>query len=328
MSTLAQFAAELKSWHSDIDPLATLPLVKRAYKDIRDSREWSFLNQTGSWFAPSIITSGTVHVTQFSTSVVADATASPLWLAVALPAPPALPLTLRQFRVTGGPIYNIIAYDGTSTITLDRPFAEQSATAASYMIYQPYVPSPAVDFKRSLSMVDPINMYRFRYRNLFRTQKEVDRVDPNRQNYSTPIWMAAHDYVLMPGDTQQRPRFEAWPGPVQQIGYIWEYMTKGDAVLPTDVLPGQIPDQVIMARARHYGHELVANQPNVDVNTKAYHLSALTRVDAEYRDLLNTAQLRDNEIFDSRVVSEDCGPTFSGPLDSNWLQSHELFLID
>jgi hypothetical protein len=328
LATLASFAAELKSWFSQIDPLATLPLVQRAYSDIRNSREWSFLKQTGSWFAPSIITGGTVHVTQFSATVVGDATASPLWLAVALPAPPALPLTLRQFRVVGGPIYNIIAYDGVSTITLDRPYAEQSGAASSYMIYQPYVPVPSVDFKRSLSMVDPINMYRFRYRNLFRTQKEVDRVDPNRQNFSIPIWMAAHDYVLMPGDTQQRPRFEAWPGPVQQIGYVWEYMSKGDAVTPTQVLPGQIPDQLIMARARHYGHELVANQPDVDVKTKAYHLNALTRVDAEYRDLLNRAQLDDNSIFDSRVSNEETGPTYSGPLDSNYLQGHEIFLID
>jgi hypothetical protein len=115
---------------------------------------------------------------------------------------------------------------------------------------------------------------------------------------------------------------------VQQIGYIWEYMTKGDAVLPTDVLPGQIPDQVIMARARHYGHELVANQPNVDVKTKAYHLSALTRVDAEYRDLLNRAQLDDNSLFDSRVISEDNGPTLSGPLDANYLQDHVVYQID
>ena len=135
MGSLAQFASELKSWFSSLDPLACPTLVARAWQDIRKAREWSFLKQTGCVFAPSIITTGTVRVTQFSTQIVADATAAPFWNAVAITQAPAYPLTLRQFRVTGGPIYNIIGWDGTNTATLDRPYAETSASGGSYMIY-------------------------------------------------------------------------------------------------------------------------------------------------------------------------------------------------
>lgn len=334
MSTLAQLSAELVAWFPGIDPLAARPLVSRAYKDIRDSREWSFLKQTGCWFAPSPIESGTVTTTQFSTTVVADATAASDLNAVALPLPPQQPLTLRQFRVNGGPIYNIVgwAYDspstGLGTLTLDRPYAEPGAAGATYMVYQPYVPAPSVDFKRWLSWVDPINNYRFRYRNLFWTQKEVDRRDPNRQSWSIPIALAAHDFILYPGDSQYRPRFEAWPHPVQAIGYVIEYMTRGDTVSVSDVLPAQIPDQLIIARSRHYGHQMVANQPNSDVKQKAFQLSTMRLADAEYVDLLQKAKLQDNSIFDSRVVQEESGPQLSGPLDSDYLQSHVIYQLE
>ena len=314
--------------------MATLPLVQRAWQDVRNSRDWSFLKGVGVYFTPSPITSGTAQVTQFSTTIVADATATPLWQAIALPAPPASPITLRQFRTVGGPIYSIVGYDGVSTATLDRPFAEQSAAASSYMIYQPYAPVPTLDFKRYLSWTDTVNNYRFRYRNLYRTTKELDRRDPNRQNYSNPIMLAMHDYVTVPGDTQSRPRHELWPGPVQQIGYILEYFTRGDFVnglplSPTVQFPTQVPDALVMARARHYGHELVANQPDTDIKNKAFHLNALTRVDAEYRDLLTRACLSDNSISDSLVITEESsGPVWSGPLDSDYIMSHDLFVIE
>lgn len=328
MGSLAQFASELKVWMPQIDPLACPTLVARAWQDIRKAREWSFLKQTGCVFAPSIITTGTVRVTQFSTQIVADATAAPFWNAVAITQAPAYPLTLRQFRVTGGPIYNIIAWDGTNTATLDRPYAETSASGGSYMIYQPYFPAPSVDFSRWLSFVDPINTYKFRYRNLYWTQKEVDRRDPGRFNYSIPIALAAHDYVTIPGDSQARPRYEAWPHPVQQIGYVCEWMIEGDSVGQSGNIPRQIPDQVVMARARHYAHQVVAQQPNVDVKTKMFHLQQAKVSDAEYHDLLNRAELDDNCLFDARLVQEDSGYTLSGPLDANYMQSHVLYFVD
>jgi len=333
MSTLQQFAAETKVWFPQIDPLACNTLVQRAYQDIRKSREWSFLKKEGVFFTPSPITTGTVAVTFLQNTVVFDATAAPLLNAVATTTPPEMPLTLRQFRVTGGPLYNVVGWvfnspsTGLGTATLDRAYTEESAAGGSYMIYQPYIPALSIDFRRWLSALDPINAYRIRYRNLFRTQKELDRVDPQRTAYEFPICIATHDYVTLPGDTQARPRYELWPHPVQQLGYVCEYQTNGDSVTLTSLLPQQITDQTIMARARHYAHELCANQPNVDVKVKAYHMNQRKAVDAEYFDLLNHDKLLDNSIFDASVIQEDSGPTLSGPYDANFLQSHELFLI-
>lgn len=328
MATVLTFAAELKSWLPSIDPLACPTLVARGLKDIFDKREWSFNKITGCWLAPSIVTTGTCTTAQFSNQVVGDSTASPAWLAIALPLPPAQPITVRQFRVTGGPIYNIIGYDGASTLTLDRPYAELGFAGSSYMIYQPYVPALSIDHKRWLSWVDPINNYRFRYNNLFWTQKEVDKRDPNRQSWSIPIAIAAHDYIVYPGDTQQRPRYEAWPHPVQQIGYIVEYMIRGYSFINSQLIPSQIPDQLVMARARYYGHNLVANQPDTDIKTKAYHMQMMRSTEAEYNDLLQRAKVQDNSIFDDMVVTEETGPMLSGPLDADYLMSHVLYIID
>ena len=163
MGSLAQFASELKVWMPQIDPLACPTLVARAWQDIRKAREWSFLKQTGCVFAPSIITTGTVRVTQFSTQIVADATAAPFWNAVAITQAPAYPLTLRQFRVTGGPVYNIIGWDGTNTATLDRPYAETSASGGSYMIYMPYGPLPQLIFPVGFQSLIQLNTYGFKY---------------------------------------------------------------------------------------------------------------------------------------------------------------------
>jgi hypothetical protein len=327
MSTLAQFASELKAWFSNIDPLATQTLVQRAYRDIRLARDWSFNRLSGVWFAPSPISSGTCTTAFLSKSVVFDATAAPLLNAQAITQPPVQPLVMRQFRVTGGPIYNIVGWNGVNTATLDRPYTEQGAAGTSFYVYQPYVQAPSVDFKRWLSWTDPLNDYRFRYRNLYRTKTELDRKDPQRTSYSIPIWIATHDYVTVPGDTQARPRFEAWPHPVQQIGYVNEWMVNGDSVTLTSLLPSQVSDQTIVARSRHYAHELVANQPNTDAKTKAYHMNMQKRADAEYFDLLNRDKLNDNSIFDATIMEENSGPVLNGPLSADFIQSHELFYI-
>ncbi len=327
MSTLAQLAAELKSWLSQIDPLATLPLAQRAYKDIRDSRDWSFNKANGAWVAMNQVATGTVTATQFSTTVTCDSVALPYWEALAFPTPPQYPMQFLQFRIIGNPIYDIANYNGTNQITLNRPMAEQGGAGLSYMIYQPYMPAPSIDFKRWMSIVDPISGYRFRYENMYRTQKELDKRDPQRTSFGWPTWVVGKDYVTLPGDTQQRPRFELGLGqPIQQIGYILEWMTNGDiASTPTAVIPSQISDQTIMARARYYGHDLVANQPNVDVKVKAFHMQKMRVVEAQYNDLLRNDMMRDNAIFDSLVCDEQAGPSLSGPIDSDYLQDHVLY---
>src|SRR5271169_6135804 len=126
-------------------PLAQT-LVNRAWKNIRDMRLWSWLVSLDDIEAPTIITNGTVTVTQNSNQVLMDATAKSALLAVALSNPPLASPTLgqgRQIRIgvtgSGGPIYNIIAVDSTTGyLTLDRNYADSSGSGQPYFVYKCY----------------------------------------------------------------------------------------------------------------------------------------------------------------------------------------------
>ena len=325
MSTIQTLAAELKSWFPSIEPLALPPLARRAYRDIRNKRKWSFLMVQGQFFVPNQITAGSVTTTQFSPLVVGDATAAAAWIAIALPAVPQPTITQRQFRLTGGPIYNIIAFDGVNTITLDRPFTEASVSLLSYMVYLPYVPAPVADFVKFLSIADPLNDYRFLRRNLFRTTEEINRRDPNRTAFSEPICSASHDYTTLPGGVRV-PRFEWWPHPIQEINYNVAYQIRGE-LLDTDPIPSQISDATIIARARFYGYSFQITQPNVPRDQISGIVQAQRTVSAEYADLLQQDVREDDNIFCQTVFESEGEPSLSGPVDADYLQSHDLFWV-
>lgn len=279
----------------------------------------------GQMYVPNQITAGTVTTTQFSTSVVFDATAAAALNAVALAAPPQPVLVQRQFRLTGGPIYNIIAWDGVNTATLDRPFAESSVSGLSYMVYLPYVPTPRADFQKFLSIADPINDYRFRRRNLYKTTGEIDRRDPNRQAFSIPIWAASHDYTTLPSGVVV-PRYEFWPHGVQAINYNVAYQVRG-VYADTDTIPSQISDATLIARARYYCYSFQVTQPNVPKEMIGALVQAARTVTAEYADLLQKDKREDDNIFEQNVFECEDDPQLSGPIDSDYAQSHDYFWV-
>jgi hypothetical protein len=309
-----------------MDAVACLPFVRQSYADIRKARKWSFLKRNGVLYAPAAITSGTVAVTQFSSAVVADFTAAPLLNAAMTVSAPAQSLLFRQFRALGGPIYNITNWNnGTRTVTLDRPYAEPTVAAASYMVYQPYQIAPATDFDGWFSVYDPLNDYRFRKRNLYRSQAEIDRRDPYRQSFDWPLWLAFVDFI---GTGATSPRYEMWPGPQSQNSYMVEYHVRGDAVLDGDTLPAQISDQLIMAGARMYGLQFLATQENINPVRLSAITSQQTQCAGMFGKLLQEAKRDDNEISETLVDETENEAVLSGPLDANYLLQHDVFWID
>ena len=118
--------------------------LQNAWSDIRNMTGWSFQLFSGGFGTPGLTNAGTVTVTYGSDQVTGDAAASAAWLAASIPNSL---LTQQQFRVNVGTIYNIIAFDGVSTLTLDRPYYDKSAgSGQNYSIYQPYIVAPYEDF--------------------------------------------------------------------------------------------------------------------------------------------------------------------------------------
>src|SRR5271166_5605357 len=134
--------SELMGTVPRLDPLLAQNFVNRAWRDIKDSRSWSWLIQEGTLIAPQLVNAGTCSVIQFNAVVTLDATAQAALNNLNTPV-----ITQRQFRVAGGPIYNISSIPGNppATLTLDRPYMESTQVGQPYSIYRCYYPPAKLD---------------------------------------------------------------------------------------------------------------------------------------------------------------------------------------
>lgn len=313
MATLNDYSNELLGYIPKLSILLSAKLVNRAWRDIRDSRRWSFLLADGVLQAIGQITAGSVTATQFTNQIVLDADAAAAVVsAITINNPP---ITTCQFRMASGPIYSIVNYDGPSTtITLDRAFQEPGGAGLQYLIYRCYYAPPTSDFLRWVSIFDPINNYRIRRNNLSCTKAEIDRADPQRGAFSTPIKMASYK------NPSTGPLWEMWPHPISQISYICLYERRGVDMAPGDSLPDAIPEDLLMDRARYHAYQWALTQPNPDqIDFKTLLLEAKQG----YAEQLKIAQRQDEETFLQNFSDDEMGaPNF--PIDSNYLQSHDF----
>jgi hypothetical protein len=233
-------------------------------------------------------------------------------------------LSTRQFRVGGGPIYNITAFDAVNTLTLDRVYAEQSTAAGQYQIYQCYYPAPVSDFLRWMDVMDPINQYRFRRRNLYRTKEEVDRIDPGRGSQTEPIWMAAYKY-----DATGTPMFEMWPHPIQALGYQVVYQRRGVDLTATQQLPAAIPEAMLLERAKSYASLWAMTNQGTHPELAAVRWDTLMAVQNKaYMDMLAKAKTNDEEAYPQNLSKDEDSSILSGPIDAAFMQSHDLYMLD
>lgn len=308
--TFGDHTNELIGMVDGLPPFYAQRCVNRAWRQIRGAHLWSFLRGDAAISVPPLVADGRASVTQYSATVVGDATAAAAWVATGL----AIPITTRQFRVLGGSIYNVIAYDGANTITLDRRIEETTNATAEYQIYKCYYEAPA-DFLRWESVVDPVNAYPFRRENLRRTRRELDNVDPQRQSFSNPMWFVA--YKISPAN---RTLYELWPHPLQQLGYLGTYETKGYLDYTDDQeLPPQIPEELLATGAKLMGMEWAAMQPKFAAGQWPFLIAAAK---ADYKDLIKEAWRNDTESFVQNFMPDEPSGR-PAIIDSNWLQSHE-----
>ena len=253
---LADMTNELQGSVPGIDAAYAKTLLNEAWGDVRRLGGWSFqFGQTG-FTVPGMLSTGTVTLTFGSASVVGDANASAAWLTASQYGSL---ITQRQFRSGGtsgaGTMYDIVAFDGVSTLTLDRPFSDPltsltaPVTGQLYSIYQPYIVAPVQDFRRWLSVYDIANSGWLFVRG---DRRKIGMEDPQRQIFANP------DRLLALGtDTRQNSstagwqRYELWPGPQNQYLYQAWFLREGsDLVNLTDTLPFGIPESMVKARAR------------------------------------------------------------------------------
>lgn len=234
--------------------------IQNAWSDIRDMSGWSFQLFSGGFGTPGLTNAGTVTVTYGSATVVGDATASAAWQSASIPNSL---LTQQQFRVNVGTIYNIIAFDGNSTLTLDRPYYDKSAgSGQGYAIYQCYFAVPYADFLTWESVVDINNAIDLMANGAKKFRDFADQFDPQRQIFSNPGSLIAYGTDQRGAGTANASAtlgyrmYELYPQPQAQYAYAtWGTRRGADLVNLTDTLPYPITEHVVKALARVKAYE-------------------------------------------------------------------------
>lgn len=169
-----------------VDPLLVQSWVRDTWREIAESRTWSWLRRKTTMLVPAPYSTGTVTLTPDSTTVpLTGGTVSEAWIG-------------RQFRrTTSDPIYDITSVNvGAGTFEI-RPAWNSSAavvTAQAYRVFTAYLTPPDSDFFAFISVVNPNRRRRLR---LHVNQQTIDYHDPNRTSTSSsPACLSGLDWTV------------------------------------------------------------------------------------------------------------------------------------
>lgn len=287
--------AELRGSVPKLPFVYSKTLINRAWSVVRESNLWSFNLFENSWITPPLVTAGTVTATQGFNTITFDATAIAALLAAQVAQPYSL-ITARQFRISVGGIYSIIAYNFTTGVaTLDRIFGDPGGSGLTYQIYQLYYPVPYADHRAYISVRNP---QMFLDLNLTTTRAEIDQMDPQRTFYQFPSRVVPYLRDTRPGSaTLGFPLFELWGQPVNPFTYQCYGVRKGlDLVNPSDTLPQPLGEELILPLARKYAYEWAeANKDMVPRETGPDFRFLLAEADSEYKRELKNYRRQDKE---------------------------------
>jgi len=152
-----------------IGPGLAQDLVKTAFAQLVDRRDWSWLRKASSFYPAALYNTGTVTVTADSTTVTGAGTTFTAAMAG------------RQIRVgaTGGsnyPTYTILKYISATEIELDRPWSGPTQAALAYELFTCYFSVPT-DLHHFYAIVNSAANYRV-WHNV--SQSELAVADPQR----------------------------------------------------------------------------------------------------------------------------------------------------
>ena len=310
-------------------PGMEMPLAETTIQDalnyIYDSLLWSFQFKENGWFTPGLqfgVTSGgqsagTITATRFTDTVVGDATAAAAW--VAYQTAGTLPLlTQYQIRSPYYSLYNIIAFDGVNTFTLDRPWMEPDGAGLAYMVYQAYFPVPVQDFKRFLEIRDTRNAAPIDYWS--RSRRDLSVIDPQRTVFNQPAYCVPYEQDARTGSpTLGFMMYELWGHPLSQLPYTFSYLRRGPQLtLPTDTIPYPLTESLVLWRAKEVAYQWKEAQKgdNVARGSGANWLLLSESAGKEYLRELKIISSRDRdmcEVYYNRYIRDAAMGYFGQP---------------
>lgn len=339
MPTLLDLSANLTGEIPELPRLFAQQYINKAMLEIRRDYLWSWNIGEGILVVPDMVTTGSVTVTQFSPAIQFDASA----IAALAPLAAAIPKVIdRQFRVPGGPIYNILSYDFVAgSAILDRIYMESTAAGQNYSIYKCYYDPPSTDgitptndFTRYLSILNNIQGYTIAGRRLTQSRETLNRRDPLRGALGWPFYAFAYKpkpnivpgtlNLTVGGPGAGQMQYELWPHPVFSVAFLCQYVRAHVNLVPNDSIPNPCPETLIMYRAMEFAYrwalQNVGRYPSLKGTDWRFLLSEIQK---KYALELVTAKRNDKEIMLTilRPGSADLA-NFMGPIDGAWSQSH------
>lgn len=270
MSTIGSFE-NLKSRLNgslDILPPSLMPnLINDALSDIYKANDWGFLKKVDFMRTPALINQGTVSVTKYLNTVILDATASAIVLALTVNE---IPLTERQFRTNSSAItgrsflYSITDFDianpAAIVLTIDPYYLDNTNAAANFQILKTYYNPPyisATDERIDFKGWDYFINLRFQRKlNVDTTLEELNNFDPSRYYVDEPRHIVPH-----PANANGFPLFEMYPAPRFERVYRVQYRRKGlPLVEDEDNIGNILSEELVLSRSKYRLYEFaIAN---------------------------------------------------------------------
>lgn len=286
------------------------------------------------WTADASINSGTAVLTSTSGAFGPELVGKMIRVPGAGPSGSALDTTVSSFssgdlvlaHSASTTVTDVDAYWGM-TLTLDRPYLEESLTGATVQILRAYYKPENTTFRRLSHIIDPI--YGYWWGGLIQHVSQLNRQDPRRTSQGQPYQLYFNHY----DPTDGLPVYEMWPAPtIDRAFSYWYWRSCPTFVNYTDALPPIIPQELLMMGARMLAYEWAATQ-DPDPRSRQSYSFALSNVRSRYSTegqpgrplgLLEQTKRNDKNMYAKEFIRQPKGRLTGWPIDSNFLQSHAI----
>jgi hypothetical protein len=327
------------------DPMAAR-CINRAWKRINDWRMWSWqVISNAQIFVPAVISVGTCSVTFNSTTVVMSAAATIALNAIAFGQPPLaspvlgigyqirLGTSANGLAAPVGPNYTIVAWDGAGNLTIDAPYGQATGIGLSYQVLKafyaaPYLPVTSTgndgQFARYLSITNVLNGYAITGKQLYFSQEDLNRIDPQRGGQGDAYILAYYQH-----NSLGQPVYEMYPNPVNPSTYQANYVSKGPLLTMATQLPQvsyALDDTVTFLAKKFAGQWALANSTRFKELGGVNWINYCGMMESEWKVSMLQCIKEDDEIMPSPKPFVYNGG-YSFPLGGEFLQSHDLSSI-
>lgn len=292
-------------------PQVPLPLcelwVRDRWRQLCETRNWSFLRGVGQFDIHSSYGEGTVICTNGSPVIEGvDTTFIDDHIG-------------RQIKIPNSPVYTIVSVESVTSLTIDRNFAGPSLADQVYMIVEAYI-TPPEDFLSFISVVSLQNMWRLNVG--YYDSKDIDVRDPRRVTNGWPYLIASMVYssTSQPFMTPV-PMFEMWPHPTAAGAYPFFYLKRTSDFNESFVIPSVVTGDVLRVGALA---ELCRWPGTEDKPNPMFRLDLSIRYETEWNYKVGMAGKQDNEIYQGDISYEGYPLV---PMSANFAQNHGMYEI-